>query len=236
MSAMHHESCKKRHIRQGLIPYIPADRNTDTARNLHRVPDDVQQETGAVYEIKITLLGIDPPIWRRIRIEDCTLDQLHQHIQCAMGWTNSHLHQFRHRWTDLRRSWPYSTTDHRKQRFWIRPQPPSAVSRAAIHRPVKFLYQYDFGDSWEHEVLIERSLKREPRKSYPVCLDGARNCPPEDVGGVWGYFEYLHALGDPIHEEHQSQLEWNGPFDPEQFDTGAATRHLRRGLQLEDEL
>ena len=221
-------------FKRGLIPYIPADRKQaqpEAPRHSH----DVQQEADTAYEIKITLLGIDPPIWRRIRIEDCTLDQLHQHIQSAMGWTNSHLHQFV---IDGRIYGDLDLLDDGFLETEILDSTTTPISRikSGNNRPVKFLYQYDFGDSWEHEVLIERSLKREPRKRYPVCLDGARNCPPEDVGGVWGYFDYLHALGDPTHEEHESHLEWNGPFDPEQFDAAAVTRRLRRGLELEDEL
>lgn len=220
---------------RGLIPYIPADRKQTQPETAPRSQDG-QQEADTVYEIKITLLGIDPPIWRRIRIEDCTLDQLHQHIQCAMGWTNSHLHQFV---IDGRVYGDPALLDDGSSEMEILDSTTTPIShiKSGKHRPIKFLYAYDFGDSWEHEVHIERSIKREPRKRYPVvCLDGARNCPPEDVGGVWGYFEYLHAVGDPSHEEHESQLEWNGPFDPEQFDAGAATRRLRRGLRLEDEL
>jgi hypothetical protein len=220
-------------FRRGLIPYIPADRKQTRPEAPPR-SRDVQQKTDTVYEIKITLLGIDPPIWRRIRIEECTLDQLHRHIQCAMGWTNSHLHQFV---VDRRIYGDPDLLGDGAMEAEILDSTQTPVSRIKSGKscPVKFLYEYDFGDGWEHEVRIERSLKREPGKRCPACLDGARNCPPEDVGGVWGYMDYLHALGDPTHEEHESRLEWNGPFDPEQFDAGAVTRQLRRGLGLEEE-
>ncbi len=220
-------------FRRGVIPYIPADKQQAQPETPPH-PVGMQSQADTVYEVKITLLGIEPPIWRRIRIEDCTLDRLHQQIQCAMGWTNSHLHQFV---IDRQIYGDPALLDDGAMEVEIVDSTQTPVSRIKSGKscPVKFQYEYDFGDGWEHEVRIERILKREPGKSYPVCLDGARNCPPEDVGGVWGYMDYLHAIGDPTHEEHRSQLEWSGPFDPEQFDAGAVTRHLRRGLELGEE-
>lgn len=214
---------------RGLIPYIPADRERRPPETTLR-SGDRKQIDDAVFEIKITLLDIDPPIWRRVQVMDCSLHQLHQHIQCAMGWTNSHLHQF-----------------NIDGRFYADPglfADPVAEEEILDSRatfissivtndsgPLKFLYEYDFGDSWEHEVVIEGSRKRKPKRRYPVCLDGARNCPPEDVGGVRGYFDYLHALADPTHGEHENLREWNGPFDPEQFDTESTTKRMLRGMK-----
>ena len=94
----------------------------------------------------------------------------------------------------------------------------------------RFLYEYDFGDDWEHEVLFEGRTAPEPGNKYPLCLDGERACPPEDVGGVWGYREFLAALADPKHQEHEEYLEWAGPFDSDHFDAGVATKAMRKGL------
>src|SRR5439155_2497539 len=97
-------------------------------------------------------------------------------------------------------------------------------------RRFRFEYQYDFGDSWGHEVLYESCLRAEADRGYPNCLEGARACPPEDVGGAWGYREYAEAIADPHHERHQELLNWSGPFDPETFDAEAVTKRMRKGL------
>jgi hypothetical protein len=94
----------------------------------------------------------------------------------------------------------------------------------------RFEYEYDFGDGWEHEVLFEGCLRAEKGTRYPLCLEGEQACPPEDVGGPYGYQEYLEALADPKHERHDEFLEWRGPFDPKAFDPAAATKAMRKGL------
>jgi hypothetical protein len=94
----------------------------------------------------------------------------------------------------------------------------------------RFEYEYDFGDGWEHEVLFEGCMHAEKGVRYPLCLEGERACPPEDVGGTDGYREYLEAMADPQHEEHDPFMEWRGPFDPEAFSAEEATKAMRRGL------
>jgi hypothetical protein len=94
----------------------------------------------------------------------------------------------------------------------------------------RFDYEYDFGDSWNHEVLFEGRPKPESNLKYPLCLEGERACPPEDVGGVWGYVEFLEALANPQHELHEQFMEWTGPFDAEEFDAGKATKAMKKGL------
>lgn len=94
----------------------------------------------------------------------------------------------------------------------------------------KFTYEYDFGNGWQHEILFEGSPKKEPGKKYPLCLEGDRACPPEDVGGIGGFYEFLEAVADPKHEQHDDFMEWGGEFDPEKFDAKQATKAMKKGL------
>jgi hypothetical protein len=107
------------------------------------------------------------------------------------------------------------------------------VKRARIHHVVQrvgteFEYVYDFGDDWEHDLLLEAILQPDPNVPYPRCIAGERNCPPEDVGGAGGYENYLVALADPEDEEHEDLLAWRGPFDPEAFSLAAINQQLQK--------
>lgn len=175
-----------------------------------------------IYQLKITLKGIRPPIWRRFQVPaDATLAELHEIIQKTMGWTNSHLHQFVV--AGVGYSEPYPEEDwepERDERQFTLQQLAGIDSR--------FDYEYDFGDSWTHEILVERVLPAEPGVQYPLCLAGARAGPPEDCGGAGSYPEFLRILDDPLHERHMELLEWiGGWFDPDEFDLDAVNRVLR---------
>src|SRR5262245_12263286 len=188
------------------------------------------EEGQRVYQFKVTLLDTQPPVWRRVQVADCTLDKLHEHIQTAMGWTNSHLHHFRVG------EQLYGDPLLMQENFEVMGYEDSTTTKLSAILPrngrrLAFEYEYDFGDGWRHEVLFEGCLRAEQGKRYPVCVEGARACPPEDVGGVWGYEEFLEAITDPEHEDHDGLLEWaGGSFDPEAFDPAAATREMHRGL------
>lgn len=188
-----------------------------------------QTNTDVLYQFKITLLESNPPIWRRIQVQDCSLDKLHEHIQTAMGWTNSHLHQF-----DIKgeRYGDRELLDDGFEGFECEDSTTTMLSEILpkTGKRFAFKYEYDFGDGWEHEVLFEGSPPLEKGKKNPLCLEGERSCPPEDVGGVWGYAEYLEALADPKHERHEEFMEWSGPFDPDDFDPKKATREMKKGL------
>ena len=98
---------------------------------------------------------------------------------------------------------------------------------AKTGRKVRFIYEYDFGDSWQHEILLEKILEPEPNVAYPRCIEGARACPPEDVGGIWGYGDFLEAISDPNHEDHDERVEWvGGEFDPEKFSVDKVNKEL----------
>ena len=180
-----------------------------------------------VYQFKIILMGIKPEVWRRIQIQDCTLDKLHEHIQTAMGWTNSHLHQFEikgERYGDP------ALMDDGFDGFACIDSTKTYLSRVlpGTDKRFAFRYEYDFGDSWQHKILFEGTPPVDLKAKYPLCMEGERACPPEDCGGVWGYGDFLKAIRNPKHEEHDSMLEWvGGRFDSEYFDAKEATAAMR---------
>ena len=213
-------------LEKGLIPYIPADREAGSTPHDddHREISDSQ-----LFQFKITLNDSKPVIWRRIQVRDGTLDELHEHIQTAMGWTNSHLHQFE---IDGKR---YGNPELLDDGFMDFECVDSTTTRISDVVPsdgsrFRFLYEYDFGDDWQHEVLFEGCPPAESDQQYPLCVEGEQACPPEDVGGIWGYAEFLQALADPRHEQHDELLDWSGPFDPAAFDAAEATRAMQDGL------
>jgi hypothetical protein len=167
--------------------------------------------TDTVYQFKITLLGAKPPIWRRIQVQDCTLDKLHEHIQTSMGWTNSHLHRFQigeDRYADP------MLMEEDMEEFGYKDSTTTMLSEIvpSTGKRFRFEYEYDFGDSWDHEVLFEGCPKAEAGRQYPACLEGERACPPEDVGGVGGYADFLRTIQDKNHEEREELLEWDGEW------------------------
>lgn len=175
-----------------------------------------------MYQLKVTLIDSQPPIWRRIQVSgDTSLPRLHAILQIAMGWTNSHLHGF-------------NIAGH----FYSEPDP-DGMMEAIDERPVRlsqiapqvgsrFIYEYDFGDSWDHELVVEQIFAPQPEVQYPRCLDGKRACPPEDVGGMGGYEEFLAAIRNRRHPEHAQMLTWiGGKFAPEKIDIPAINDFLR---------
>lgn len=181
--------------------------------------------TGPPYQLKISLLDIQPEIWRRLLVPGgVRLSHLHEIFQVAMGWTNSHLHQFSV--ADIR----YGVPDPDFDQGEVRDERNVRLCEIAPRVNDSFVYDYDFGDGWEHRVVVEKILTPEDSPAdLPVCLAGARACPPEDCGGVPGYESFLEALRDPTHEEHQAMLTWvGGSFDPEAFDPNTVTTPLRR--------
>lgn len=174
-----------------------------------------------IYKLKVTLRGIRPPIWRRIEAPaDMSLFDLHRTLQGAMGWTDSHLHQFIHR------GMYYGAPDH-EFGMPIESERKTELGELLERSRDRLIYEYDFGDSWEHEVVLEGISESEPGVRYPRVVAGKRACPPEDVGGYPGYAGFLDAISDPYHEEHASWLEWiGGEFDPEYFDVVDADRSV----------
>ncbi len=168
-----------------------------------------------IYQLKVTLKHSKPPIWRRLQVPgDISLAKLHHILQIAMGWSDYHLHQFEVSGA----YYGVPDPDYKSMGFDMRDEKRLKLNQAAPAEKFKFRYEYDFGDSWEHEIVVEKILSPEAGLHYPRCLTGKRACPPEDVGGVWGYDSFLEAIKDPGHPEHEEMLEWvGGDFDPEVF-------------------
>jgi hypothetical protein len=182
--------------------------------------------SGFLYQFKITLLDITPTIWRRIQVTDCTLTDLHEYIQAAFGWSDYHLHQFEI--DGVRYSQPAPDGDDFDLDFEDGTQVLLSNLLPKSAKRTRWIYEYDFGDGWRHEVLFEGCPPLDPKVKYPLCLEGERACPPEDCGGPWCYFDYLAAIADSNHEQHEEMLQWRGPFDPEAFDPKKATRKMRK--------
>ena len=178
-----------------------------------------------VYQLKVTLDDSKPPIWRRILVPDnITLADLHEIIQRTMGWGNYHLHMF-----NIFGQVFGDPEDDEYGDFGTKNEKRYRLNQLGLREKTKFSYEYDFGDSWEHVVLVEKILEPDPDVAYPVCIKGRRACPPEDVGGVWGYAEFLVAIKDPNHPEHEMYTEWIGDdFDPAYFEIDEVNSLLAR--------
>ena len=172
-------------------------------------------------QLKITLRYLRPPIWRRVLVADTfTLGNLHQLIQRAMGWSGGHLHEFR---MPARGFGPPLRTFGNEGED----EDATLLHEVLVRKRQLLLYEYDFGDSWLHEILVEQIVPFDPSGHYPVCLAGARACPPEDCGGVPGYEQLLEALRSPSAPASAELLEWCGHWNPEAFDLESLNRLLR---------
>jgi hypothetical protein len=181
------------------------------------------KRSAPIFQLKVTLLHIEPPVWRRLLIpSDISLAKLHFAINEAMGWTCSHLHSF----TFADRTFgdpeldPDGELDFEDER--------KVKLSALADQGSSIAYEYDFGDGWEHEIMIEASIEADPRLRLPLCVGGARACPPEDCGGVPGYERLREVLLDGRHPEFDETLTWVGGFyDPEGFDSNRTNQALR---------
>lgn len=210
------------HLQRTLKAFENQQAATSRARSPRQRANKPATSVGTIYQLKVTLRRSKPPIWRRILVPaDTKLSRLHNILQVAMGWTNSHLHMFRVGKTHF--GVPSADLD------WMEvfDERKATLAEVLPRAKSKMMYEYDFGDCWEHDVLVEKILDADPDAAYPACLAGKRACPPEDCGGVWGYEGFLEAIADPRHPEHESSLEWiGGAFDPEAFDPVWVSKRL----------
>ena len=177
-----------------------------------------------VFRIKITLKGVSkPPVWRRVLVPaGIRLDRFHETIQAVMGWLDYHMHVFSAEASDYGSADPeLGHTDDRR----------IILARVLEEPGDRLIYTYDFGDDWDHEVVLEQELPAEPGAVYPRCVAGKGACPPEDCGGAWGYTDLRALLADPAADGHNEMLKWlgldnAGEFDPAAFDVDAVNESL----------
>ncbi len=175
-----------------------------------------------VYQFKITLKGIKPPVWRRIQVPEVySFWDLHVAIQDSMRWMDCHLHEFEiiDPSTGEKEHIGLPLDDYFDDEPEILPGWKIKIRDYFTADRTRAKYRYDFGDDWRHEVVLEKIEPRAEGVSYPVCVAGERACPPEDCGGPHGYKEFLEIIMDPAHKQYEEMLNWaGGEFDPEHFD------------------
>ncbi|MGB6826476.1 MAG: plasmid pRiA4b ORF-3 family protein [Terracidiphilus sp.] len=181
-----------------------------------------------VYQIKVTLLWTKPPIWRRLLVPSLmTFEQLHYVLQTAMGWDNSHMHEFS---VAKRRIGEPEPSDGFAGFTDMSPADDESTARICdvLKRAgAKMTYTYDFGDSWEHSIVLEKRLPPDQNTVYPTCLDGQLACPPEDCGGIPGFYRLVDILAHPKHKEHGEMREWVGDnYNPEAFSVDKVNKLL----------
>lgn len=185
----------------------------------------IERNNYPIYQIKITLSGSNPQIWRRFLIgSNENLFVLHQVIQVVMGWRNSHLHQYKQNkryygQPDTESGFGLETLDEKEYK----------INQVMKKPKDKMIYEYDFGDSWEHNLILEKILTKDEKINHPICLEGAMACPPEDCGGLGGYYNLLAIIKNPEDEEYEEMMEWLGhEFNPEEFDLEKINKLLKR--------
>ena len=177
-----------------------------------------------IYGIKVTLLGTKPPIWRRLLVPaSMPLAKLHDVLQTAMGWHDCHMHEFRAGERHFGRPDPEDIS----MGMQVENERNIRLSSVLRRLGAKLIYTYDFGDNWKHAIVLEKLLPLLPDMTSPICIDGSLACPPDDCGGIPGFYELLDALADPNHKQHQEMRDWiGGDFDPQAFSVEDVNRKL----------
>lgn len=182
-----------------------------------------------ILQLRVSIRGMSPPVWRKLLINsDTTLHELHLMIQAAMGWYNCHLYEFSYGQDK------YSNLDH-----WDEiPEEEIDSTQVTLgdldlSEGDELTYLYDFGDNWEHTVSVQKILAQDTSYRLPACIGGKRNCPPEDCGGVYGYYDVLKTAGDPQDPEHDEMVEWLGEYNPEEFDMQLADSRVKNYKEME---
>lgn len=194
------------------------------------MPIKGKESVPEIYQLKISLLEIKPLIWRRLLVsENATLYQLHRIIQAAFDWLDYHLHLFE--LDEIQ----YSLPEFELAEEWevaVKNEKRYKLNRLNLKPESRFLYEYDFGDSWRHEILFEQILSFEKGARYPKCVAGEQARPPEDVGGVSGYEYFLKAVNNPRHPEHEEYMQWSGgQFDAAHFSLDESNERIWKAVK-----
>lgn len=184
-----------------------------------------KKQTGVIYQLKITLEDSNPSIWRRIEVPGkISLGNLADILLDTMGWEHSHLHQFIVDGKFYSSPSPYEMENTlNEDNYTLQNILPNVKSKCR--------FEYDFGDSWLHTIVVEKIVEPEAGAKYPRCTDGKMACPPEDCGGIWGYMNLIDILKNPKHPEHETYLEWlclesSEDFDPTAFSVDEVNKRL----------
>jgi hypothetical protein len=179
-------------------------------------------ESSGVFELTITLLETEPKIWRRVLVKGNTnLEDLHRIIQIAMGWDNYHMHQFKI-------GGEYYGVPDKDFDYEVKNECKTMIADLYAREKRKFGYEYDFGDSWYHEIKIKQCRAPAKGMKYPTCLEGEKTAPPEDCGGIPGFYGMLETLSNPKDPEYARIKEWMGNYSPDRFDKDAINKRLAR--------
>jgi hypothetical protein len=207
----------------GQIPYIPEPDGTPAEHQ----PPVLNPGASKIYQLKITLKGVKPPVWRSFQLSgNTTLYSLHEVIQKGMGWYNTHLHEFDfggRKYTTI-----YDDDEELGLGNTVMEDGDVTLAHVAPSAGTRFTYLYDFGDYWKHQGLVQKILDPDPTVCYPVCLGGKRACPPEDCGGTPGYEQVLKALADRRNPKHRDLIRWLGIYNPEAFDLEQVNQRLAK--------
>jgi hypothetical protein len=211
-----------------IASFSEEDHQGHAPRPRKRAPD---KYSDLLFQFRVTLLDVHPPVWRRFQVRDCTLAFLHNVIQVVMGWENYHLHQFviagERYGPPAPDEFDFGPKTKDENRLLLSSLLPKTAKR------IRWIYDYDFGDGWRHEVLFEGYPALDKEQKYPLCLEGERACPPEDCGGPWGYADFLDAIKKSRHEQHEDMLKWIGEdFDPDEFDVRKVNAEVKRYLRV----
>lgn len=192
-----------------------------------------QRVTATAHRLKVTLRSVKPPIWRRIEVaSDVTLDELSDLIEGAVGWLGGHLHAFEAEGVTYERPDPDGWSFRRSE-----DEAKHRLRDVLSEVRAKMRWDYDFGDGWQHNVVVEAIEPLDPDVEYPRCVAGRRACPPEDCGGPWGFRELLEAIAEPGHPRHEELTEWLPvDYDSEEFDPVEATEDMRSPRPFADDL
>lgn len=181
-----------------------------------------------IIQLKVTLQDTEPRIWRRVLVDRGTVFfDFHHILQIAFGWKNSHLFEFRYNNCKISEK----SEDFDEDEFGDSTFIDSifvALGAFLIKENQKFIYEYDFGDSWQHEIIVEKFLPADPKQKYPVCIGGEMSCPPEDCGGTHGFEQLLKIIADKKHPEYKDMMTWVGKkYDPKYFDKDAVNKKFK---------
>jgi hypothetical protein len=184
-----------------------------------------QKDSLLIYQLKVELADIEPVIWRRFLIpSNITLHRMHLILQELMGWTNSHL--YRYKIGEKQYGEPDPDDDFNELNFINSRR--TKLNRVITQKGDIFIYEYDFGDSWIHNIVVEDILEPVDKARYPICLEGERACPPEDCGGPWGYSRLLGIIANPDNEEYEETKTWLGShFNPTLFSLQKVNRRIK---------